>query len=93
MTAQLFRFTMFTDRDGKYPVVGAGRAGFEPLAHLSFMLTEEALTCSSATTGLNRVAAHGAADETRRLRDLGAFRWNYPEHINFWFSYRWISWG
>jgi benzoyl-CoA 2,3-dioxygenase component B len=41
--AQLLRFTMFTDRDGKYQLSALAESGFEPLARTcQFMLTEEA---------------------------------------------------
>ena len=64
-----FMFTFFTDRDGKFQLLRAGRdRGFDPLARTTrFMLTEEAHHMFVGETGIARVMQ-------RTLRGDGAAR-------------------
>jgi benzoyl-CoA 2,3-dioxygenase component B len=86
-----YMFTMFTDRDGKYQLLGLAESGFDPLSRTCrFMLTEEAFHMSVGETGVGRIVQRSAelmregGDDVRRLGgiDLPTIQ----KYLNFWFS-------
>ncbi|OLE52777.1 MAG: benzoyl-CoA oxygenase subunit B [Acidobacteria bacterium 13_1_20CM_3_53_8] len=86
----LFCFTMFTDRDGKYQLAALAESGFEPLARTcQFMLTEEAHHLFVGETGVGRVVKRTAQlMKEGDVRELGGIPLDIIQrYINFWFSY------
>ncbi len=87
----LFCFTMFTDRDGKFQLAALAESAFEPLARTTrFMLTEEAYHLSVGETGIGRVIQRSAEllkSEGDDLVKAGAIPFELiQKYINFWFS-------
>ena len=73
-------FTFFTDRDGKYQLVALAESGVRSaVAHLRFMLTEEAHHMFVGETGVTaiveRTAQLMAEHDTDDPGARGAIRW------------------
>ncbi len=87
----LYCFTMFTDRDGKFQLAALSESAFDPLARTTkFMLTEEAYHLSVGETGIGRVIQR-SADLMRAGEDdlvkAGAIPFEIiQKYINFWFA-------
>ena len=88
----LFCFTMFTDRDGKYQLSALAESGFEPLARTcQFMLTDEAHHLFVGETGVGRTVKRTAQmmrEGGEDVRSQGGIPLDIiQKYINFWFSY------
>ncbi len=88
----LFCFTMFTDRDGKYQLAALAESAFDPLARTTqFMLTEEAHHLYVGETGLARVIERSVElmqqDPNEDVTKLGGIPLHLVQKwINRWFS-------
>jgi benzoyl-CoA 2,3-dioxygenase component B len=87
-----FMFTMFTDRDGKFQLLGLAESGFDPLARTTrFMLTEEAHHMFVGETGVGRVIKRACElmkqDPNEDVRKLGGIDLDtVQKYVNFWYS-------
>ncbi len=88
----LFMFTMFTDRDGKFQLLALAESGFDPLARTCrFMLTEEAHHMFVGQTGIGRVIERTCEMMSQKpgadLRALGVLPLELiQKYVNFWVS-------
>jgi len=88
----LFMFTMFTDRDGKYQLLCLAESAFDPLSRTCrFMLTEEAHHMFVGETGVGRVIRRAVelmkTAPGQDVRKAGGVDLEMIQRfLNFWFS-------
>ncbi len=88
----VYRVTMFTDRDGKYQLYALSESGFDPLARTcKFMLTEEAHHMFVGETGVDRVVARTCElmkqDPNGDARAAGGLDLaTIQKYVNLWFT-------
>ncbi len=90
-----FRFTYFTDRDGKFQLCALAESGFDPLARTTkFMLTEEAHHMFVGESGVSRVIQRTCevmnqlkTDDPAKIRAAGVIDLpTLQRYLNFHFS-------
>ena len=90
-----FKFTYFTDRDGKFQLCALAESAFDPLARTTkFMLTEEAHHMFVGESGVSRVIQRTAqamnqlqTDDAAKLRAAGVIDLGTVQrYLNFHFS-------